>query len=258
MTFLYKVAKGDCIKEMAKIPDDSVDFVLTDLPYGTTACKWDSIIPFEPMWNQIWRIVKPDAAVAFFGSEPFSTKLRMSSFDQYKYDWYWDKKKSGNFVQAKRMPLKVIENVMIFSKGKTLPAYYPQMTLRDKPIQIGSTKTAQAIPVKNKAETHPRNKKYHTKYPVTQLSFDKDHSRKRIHPTQKPVKLLEYLIKTYTSEDEIVLDFTMGSGSTGVAAINQKRRFIGFDNDDNYFSMARERIKQALEDQENELKTDDT
>lgn len=246
MIIAYNINQGDCIENMKKIPDSSVNFILTDLPYGTTACKWDSVIPFEPMWEQIWRIVKPRAAVALFGSEPFSTKLRMSAFDAYKYDWYWDKKKSGNFVQANRMPLKVIENIMIFSKEKTLPVYYPQMTIRDKPIQIGSTMTAQAIPVKNNVETHPRNKKYYTKYPVTQLTFDKDHSRKRIHPTQKPVALLEYLIQTYTKVDDVVLDFTMGSGSTGVASIQQERRFIGIENDPKYFIMARERLENSL------------
>jgi site-specific DNA-methyltransferase (adenine-specific) len=151
---------------MKEIPDGSIDLVLTDPPYGTTACKWDSVIPFEPMWGEVWRVLKPSGACALFGSEPFSSFLRTSQIRQFKYDWYWDKKFGGNFVQAKRMPLKNIENIMIFSALKTLPNYYPMMITRDKPIKQGGTKTSEAIPVKNNKETHTA-KVYDKKYPLT-------------------------------------------------------------------------------------------
>jgi DNA modification methylase len=234
---------GDCLKEMARIPDGSVDFCLTDPPYGTTACKWDMVIPFEPMWKELHRIVKPNGAICLFGSEPFSSALRMSNIERFKYDWYWNKKFGGNFVQAKRMPLKSIECISVFSDGKTLPRYHPQMEKRDKAIVQGGTKTSEAIPVKNNKQTHTR-KTYVDKFPITELDFPKELGR-TIHPTQKPVTLLEYLIKTYTLEDETVLDFTMGSGSAGVAAENLNRKFIGIESDKKYFEIAKARIKKA-------------
>jgi len=232
--------QGDCLELMKNIPDGSVDFILTDPPYGTTACKWDTVIPFEPMWAELKRIIKPNGAIALFGSEPFSTTLRASNLEMYKYDWYWNKKFGGNFVQAKRMPLKNIEMVSVFSKSKKLPVYYPQMTKREKPIKQGGIKTSEAIPVKNNSKTH--NKKiYDKKYPLTLLDYPKNLGRTK-HPTEKPVSLISYLIRTYTLEGETVLDFTMGSGSTGCAAKNLNRNFIGIELDQNYFEIAKERI----------------
>lgn len=234
-----KLILGDCLEVMQDIPDKSIDAVITDPPYGITACKWDSVIPFEPMWEQLKRIAKDRAAILLFGSEPFSSLLRMSNFKYFKYDLYWNKKFGGNFVQAKRMPLKNIEPVSLFCFSKTFPFYYPQMVDRDKPITQGGIKTGEAIPIKNNKDTYTR-KVYDKKYPLTLLNFPKDLGN-TVHPTQKPVALMEYLIKTYTQEGETVLDFTMGSGTTGVACRNLKRNFIGIEKDPIYFQIAKNR-----------------
>lgn len=231
---------GDCLEKMQEIDDKSVDLILCDLPYGTTACKWDSIIPFEFLWLQYKRIIKENCPILLFGSEPFSSYLRFSNIKEYKYDWYWDKKFGGNFVQAKRMPLKSIETISVFSDGKTMPSYYPLMIDREVPIKQGGTKTASAIPVVNNAETHTK-KIYDKKYPVTRLDFPKDLGN-TVHPTQKPIDLLEYLIKTYTQENDLVLDNCFGSGSTLVAAKNLNRQFIGIEKEEKYFNIAKERL----------------
>lgn len=237
---LEALLHGDCLEVMKDIPDNSVDMVLTDPPYGTTACKWDTVIPFEPMWLELKRIVKDNGAICLFGSEPFSSALRMSNIKMYKYDWYWDKRNAGNSVQAKRMPLKNIELISVFNVAKTLPKYSPIFTYRDKPQRV-KRKTL------TKNESIPVNRKdidtsYTKKYPYTYLDFGMDYVNRGIHPNLKPVDLLEYLIKTYTQENEVVLDFTMGSGSTGVAAKNLNRDFIGIEQDDYYFSIAEARI----------------
>jgi len=230
----------DCLEVMKLITSGSIYAIITDPPYGTTACKWDSVIDFELMWEQLNRIIKPNGAIVLFGSEPFSSALRMSNIKNYKYDWYWNKKFGGNFVQAKRMPLKNIECVSVFCKGGKMPDYNPQMILRDKPIKQGGVKSSDAIPIKNNKHTHTK-KTYTHKYPITQMDYPKELGR-TVHPTQKPILLMEYLIKTYTNENETVLDFTMGSGSTGVAAKNTNRNFIGIEQDANYFNIATERI----------------
>ena len=234
----------DCLRALRAIPDNSVDMVLADLPYGTTACKWDVVIPFEPMWSEIWRVVRPDGAVCLFGSEPFSTHLRMSAIDHYRYDWYWDKKFGGNFVQAKRMPLKSVETISVFAKHQALPRYFPIMTDRAAPIVQGGTKTAAAIPVKNRAETHTK-RVYDKKYPVTLLPYPKELGRTQ-HPTQKPVELRDYLMRTHTLAGETVLDFCMGSGSTGVASLRAKRQFIGIEKDPDYFEIARSSLRDEV------------
>ena len=231
---------GDCLEVMKSIPSGSIDAIITDPPYGTTACKWDSVIDFKLMWLELNRIIKPNGAIVLFGSEPFSSALRMSNIKNYKYDWYWNKKFGGNFVQAKRMPLKSIECVSIFSNGGKMPDYTPQMILRDKAIKQGGVKTSEAIPIKNNNKTHTK-KTYTHKYPLTLMDYPKELGR-TVHPTQKPLLLMEYLVKTYTNENETVLDFTMGSGSTGVAAKNLNRNFIGIEQDENYFNIAKERI----------------
>jgi site-specific DNA-methyltransferase (adenine-specific) len=227
---------------MPTLPSHCVDLILCDLPYGTTACSWDAVIPFDALWHQYQRLIRGNKAIVLFGSEPFSSHLRMAAIKAYKYDWYWDKKFGGNFVQAKRMPLKNIETISVFSFGKTLPPYHPQMTTRDVAIVQGGTKTALAIPVKNNGATHTR-KIYVEKYPVTRLDFPKALG-KTIHPTQKPLTLIEYLIKTYTDKGDTVLDNCAGSGTTGVACINTGRRFIGIESDRKYFKMAQRRMLQ--------------
>ena len=238
VTSEYGLLFGDCLERMKEIPDGSIDLVLTDPPYGTTSCKWDSIIPFEPMWAELKRIIKPNGAIALFGSEPFSSSLRMSNIKQYKYDWVWDKVKTGNPLNAKIMPLNRTENIMVFIKGKNF--YYPIKTPRDKPkssgnVAEGSVRCFQGVKQENKIYTE--------KYPTNLLTFSNANQKGKLHPTQKPVPLLEYLIKTYTNEGETVLDFTMGSGSTGVACLNTNRKFIGVEREEKYFNIAKERLE---------------
>ena len=246
---MYNLIRGDCLKEMQNIPDESIDMILCDLPYGTTACRWDSVIPFAPMWEQLNRIIKPNGAIVLFGSEPFSSALRMSNIKNYCYDWVYDKKFGANFVQAKRQPIKIHENLLVFSKNGKMPIYHPQKTPRDKPIKKGGNKQSQAIPIaitENSIAFGESKKEYNDKYPETILHYNCREGR-GLHPTQKPVALLEYLIKTYTLEGETVLDFTMGSGSTGVACINTGRDFIGIELDEKYFNIAKERIDKSTE-----------
>lgn len=227
---------GDCLELMKTIPDGSVDLILTDPPYGTTACKWDSVIPFAPMWEELKRIIKPNGAIVLFGSEPFSSALRMSNIKQYKYDWVWDKKLPSGMQIAKYRPMQRHENIMIFSNGGT-PNYYP----------IRTPQKQRTGKIYSKSESSPiayddgKLKIYRDKNPQSIIEFYK-RDGKALHPTQKPVTLLEYLIKTYTQEKETVLDFTMGSGSTGVACINTGRNFIGIEMDETYFNIARNRI----------------
>lgn len=231
---------GDCLERMREIPDGSVDMVLTDPPYGTTACKWDSVIPFEPMWSELERLIKPDGAIILFGSEPFSSMLRCSNIKMFKYDWIWDKVNSGSGLLAKKQPLKQHEILHVFSKSS--PNYYPIMTkgkLRNKK-SYGSKKDSVTGFIEPSNDNH--NDMY---YPKTIIEFSNASQKGKAHPTQKPVALLEYLIKTYTQEGETVLDFTMGSGSTGVAAKNLNRSFIGIERDINFYGVACERILTA-------------
>ena len=228
---------GDCLEVMKQIPDASVDAIITDPPYGTTACKWDSVIPFDLMWAQLKRIIKPNGAIVLFGSEPFSSALRMSNIKQYKYDWIWDKKIPSGMSYARHQPMRQHECVSIFCFSKTL--YNPQLTLRDKPIKSGGMTKGETT---NNSKLKPLNKTYDYKQPTSLIKFDKIR-KGSLHPTQKPVELIEYLIKTYTNENETVLDFTMGSGTTGVACKNTNRNFIGIEKDENYFNIAKERIE---------------
>lgn len=229
-----KLYLGDCLEIMKQIPDNSIDLVLTDPPYGTTACKWDSVIPFEPMWKELKRIC--NGTVALFGNEPFSSSLRMSNIKEFKYDWIWLKNCSDGFLQAKKRPMRKSESIHIFGKGK----YYPQLDKVDpyKYKRQPSGKRSEIAKVINDAG--PMYEIRDFKYPSNIIAFDKP--RKRQHPSQKPVALLEYLIKTYTLEGETVLDFTMGSGSTGVACKNLNRNFIGIEKDEKYFEIAKTRL----------------
>jgi site-specific DNA-methyltransferase (adenine-specific) len=243
---VIKLMQGDCLERMKEIPDGSVDMILTDPPYGTSACKWDSIIPLEPMWEQLKRIIKPNVAIILFGSEPFSSFLRTSNIKMYKYDWVWEKDRGSNFLNYKYQPSKNYENIMVFSDGATSFVksgancpYNPEMVKGkayeqkqgrggDAVVRAGS-RNGKNIVTKNKGERYPNAIQHFT-------------SEKGLHPTQKPVALMEYLIKTYTSESETVLDFCLGSGTTGVAAKNLNRKFIGIELDEEYFKIAQDRI----------------
>lgn len=236
---MIELLNGDCLELMKQIPDKSIDAIITDPPYGTTACKWDSVIPFDLMWTELNRIIKPNGAIVLFGSEPFSSALRISNIKHYKYDWIWDKKIPSGMSYARHQPMRQHECVSIFCNGKTL--YNAQLTLRDKPIKSGGMTKGETT---NNSKLKPLNKNYNYKQPTSLIKFDKIR-KGSIHPTQKPVALLEYLAKTYTNENETILDFTMGSGTTGVACINTSRKFIGIERDTHYFEVARKRIEEA-------------
>lgn len=228
---------GDCLELMKDIPDGSIDMILCDLPYGTTACKWDVIIPFEPLWEQYNRIIKDNGAIVLFGSEPFSSYLRMSNIKNFKYDWIWNKKLAGNGILAKKQPLKIHEIVSVFNSG----IYIPQMTKGRYRKKMGLKESE--ITGGNSFAKQTENDLY---YPQTIQEFSTANMRKgRLHPTQKPVELLEYLIKTYTNEGEIVLDNCMGSGSTCVACVNTNRHYIGFELDPNYYNIACKRLDEV-------------
>ena len=231
---------GDCLEVMDKlIADDiKVDAIITDPPYGTTACKWDSVIPMPEMWERLNKLIKPNGAIVLFGSEPFSSVLRMSNIKNYKYDWVWDKKKAGNIFIAKYQPMKTFENVMIFSKEKH--NYYPIMEKRDNVKKSKNYGTGESIGGNKVKED--KKYTYTHRYPKAILEISNASQKGKVHPTQKPVALMEYLIKTYTNEGETVLDFTMGSGSTGVACMNTNRNFIGIEMDETYFKISQERI----------------
>ena len=232
--------KGGCLERMKEIPDGSVDLILTDPPYGTTACKWDSVIPLEPMWVELKRIIKPNGAIVMTASQPFTTTLIASNMKMFKYCWVWDKKFAANFPQAKRQPLRVHEDIVVFGN---VPKYYPQMLKRDAPIKKGANKGARVFGgVGGLGREDYEGKVYDEKYPCTILKFSSRDEKRGLHPTQKPVALMEYLIKTYTNENETVLDFTMGSGTTGVACKNLNRKFIGIEKDETYFKIAQDRI----------------
>ena len=237
-----ELIQGDCLEVMKDIPDGSIDAVICDPPYGTTACKWDSVIPFEPMWEQLKRVIKPNGAILLFGSEPFSSALRMSNIKNYKYDWIWDKKIPSGMCNAKIMPMRQSELISVFIEGKNF--YYPQMEKRPKPLKGGKI-YGNSESAGNRGTKSLEAKYYTHKYPTTHLVYDKIR-KGSIHPTQKPVALMEYLIKTYTNEGETVLDFTMGSGTTGVACKNLNRNFIGIELDPKYFKIAEKRINENL------------
>ena len=233
---MINLIHGDCLEKMKDIPGGSVDFICCDPPYGTTACKWDTVIPFPLMWEQLNRIIKPNGAVALFGSEPFSSALRMSNIKNYKYDWIWHKKVGANFGSVRYQPLKVHEVVSVFNKHD----YYPQKTY-DTTQPFGKVTEN----VKSSVSATRKNCKTKQGYPKSIQTYQRPNNLVDGyfgHPTQKPVKLIEYLIKTYTNENETVFDFTMGSGTAGVACKNLNRSFIGIEQDDKYFDIAEKRI----------------
>ena len=236
-----KLYQGDCLEVMDKLIAEGVkvDTIITDPPYGTTACKWDSIIPFDEMWLRLNKLIKPNGAIVLFGSEPFSSALRMSNIKNYKYDWVWDKKKGGNPLLSKIQPIKITENILIFNSK----IYNPQMTERDKPKSRGKNKGNISDTTKN---AFTENKTYTQKYPKNIIEVSNANQKDKVHPTQKPVALMEYLIKTYTNENELVLDFTMGSFTTAIACLNIKRNFIGIELDENYFKIGSKRVEEHL------------
>ena len=237
----YKLYKGDCLEVMDGLIALGVKFdaIITDPPYGTTRCKWDSIIPLDEMWNRLNKLIKPNGAIVLFGNEPFTSQLICSNLKGFKYRWDWNKRIPSGMSYAKYRPMQQTEDISIFTKNGEKTTYNPQMIKRDKPIKgggIGKSDSAFTRTYK------PLKKTYEYKNPVTLIEFDKIR-KGAIHPTQKPVELLEYLIKTYTNEGDLVLDFTCGSGSTGVACLNTGRRFVGVELDEKYFNIAKERLE---------------
>ena len=243
-----KLLNGDCLELMKDIPDKSVDMILCDLPYGTSSAQWDKIIDSEKMWKEYERIITDKGAIVLFGVEPFSSHLRLSNTKLYKYDWKWNKKKGANFLNSKFQPFKITEDIMVFSKSassyskKGSMNYFPILE-NGKPYKSvngnDNRKIERSSNVRSKIKKI-ENKNDGTRLPKNLLTFDLD--KEKYHSTQKPVDLLEYLIKTYTLEGMTVLDNCMGSGSTGVACKNTNRNFIGIELDEEYFKIAKERI----------------
>ena len=243
LTENYKLYNGDCLEIMDKLIEEGVvvDAIITDPPYGTTACKWDSVIPFDDMWERLNKLIKPNGAIVLFGNEPFSSALRMSNIKNYKYDWIWEKEQGTNQLNAKKMPLRNSENISVFYKKQC--TYNPQFEKGNpyKADRCTYSKNIESTYGKQVDRVVTVNDGY--RYPLTIIKFNRElSSKKRVHPTQKPILLMEYLIKTYTNENELVLDFTMGSGSTGVACINCNRRFIGIELEEEYFNISINRI----------------
>ena len=243
-----KIYNEDCLEGMKRIADGAVDCIITDLPYGTTACAWDSVIPFEPLWEQFKRVTKPNAAIVLFGSEPFSSALRMSNIGMYKYDWYWRKPKGTGHLNAEKQPMRDIEVISVFYRQQS--TYNPQFT-KGEPF---GNKSGKSHFVSEAGETTygkfasgpgTRNDNPGRRYPKQCIEFGVV-ERDTDHPTQKPVDLLRYLILTYSNEGDTILDATIGSGTTAVAALMEKRHFIGFETNKEYFDIAQGRIDQVL------------
>lgn len=231
---------------MKTIEDNSIDAIITDPPYGTTACKWDSVIPFDPMWEQLNRVIKKNGAIVLFGSEPFSSALRMSNIKNYKYDWVWVKNLKTDNLNARKKPMSGNELISVFCE-KLGGTYNPQKRKRTTEAKSGNKKNSKTSVYGGQKEIYNDRQSDWINPDTVLLNFKCVHnSSGKVHPTQKPVALLEYLIKTYTLENETVLDFTMGSGTTGVACKNLNRKFIGIEKDDKYFQIAQERINSTL------------
>ena len=242
---MYKLYNGDCLEIMDKLIEEGVkvDCILTDIPYGTTACKWDNVIPFDKMWERLNKLIKLNGAIVLFADgSRFSSILISSNIKNYKHKWVWNKNNSCGFALAKQRPFQVCEDILVFGEGKV--NYYPVMEERGKPrLKSGYSVSDNYNIIPSKSNT--KNNLY---YPKNLLNFSNANQKGKVHPTQKPVPLLEYLVKTYTNENEneTILDFTMGSGSTGVACMNTGRRFIGIELDNNYFNIASKRIEEAF------------
>lgn len=249
---MIKLLHGDCLELMQDLGENSIDLVLTDPPYGTTACKWDSIIPLDKMWKLLHEPKKDNVPVVLFGIEPFSSYLRMSNIDQFKYDWIWHKNMVSGVAQAKNKPITTHELIHVFSEGATVHASQTARRVPYNPqglIEINKTMknhTHDQIKAGGIGQRPSHKKTYvqtHTNYPKSILYFDCVNRSDSLHPTQKPVALMEYLISTYTNEGDTVLDFCMGSGTTGIACKNLNRNFIGIEKDEEYFKIAKDRIE---------------
>ena len=240
---MIELLQGDCLELMKDIPDGSVDMILADLPYGTTAIKWDVVIPFERLWEQYKRVIKHNGAIVLFGTEPFSSNLRVSNLEMYKYDWIWEKPQGVNFAQCNHMPMSVYETISVFGNfgmsknAKVQPVYNPQGLIR-----VNKKKKAKTFSDHRPTSNNKDHIQKFTNYPRQVIRFPQERG---FHPTQKPVSLMEYLIKTYTNKGETVLDNCMGSGTTGVACKNTGRNFIGMELDETYFNAAKKRIEEA-------------
>lgn len=234
---------GDCLERMKEIPDGSVDMILCDLPYGTTQCKWDSVLDLDRLWEQYKRVAKPNAAIVLFAQTPFDKVLGCSNLSMLKYEWIWEKTAATGHLNAKKMPMKAHENILVFY-DKT-PAYNPQMLYEQKPTNNFTKRNGDGECYGSTVEISGGGST--TRYPRSVQVFKSDKQKVSLHPTQKPLALCEYLIKTYTEEGQVVLDNTMGSGTTGVACVNTKRNFIGIEMDENYFKIATNRINTSKE-----------
>lgn len=238
---LDKIYNEDCLVGMNRIPDHSIDAIICDLPYGTTQCSWDVIIPFELLWKQYKRIIKDNGAIILFGAEPFSSYLRLSNIKWYKYDWVWDKVKGVGFLNAKKQPMRNHELISVFYKKQC--TYNPQKTFSHERKSFRSKKCQTEV-------YGTMNQDYHydstERYPRSIQVFKTDTQNSSLHPNQKPMKLLEYLIMTYTNEGETILDNCMGSGTTAIACLNTKRHYIGFEKERKYYDIAQERIKNHI------------
>lgn len=255
---------GDCLNIMNQLSDKSIDCIICDLPYGTTACSWDIIIPFDKLWEQYNRIIKQQGAIILFGQEPFSSMVRTSQLNLYRYEWIWQKQRPSNFQQMGYQCGRITENIMIFSKSNAVYSgknqvtmnYYPQMETRDKSrISPKDTIQGQNNIIHNyNGSGNDEYKVYNEKFPTNIIKFNTVEGKDRVHPTQKPIDLLEYLIKTYTKENELVLDNCMGSGSTGVACKLLNRDFIGIELDKNYYNIAENRINNTTQNNKGTVK----
>jgi DNA modification methylase len=237
----YELKLGDTLERMSEIPDGSIDMICTDLPYGTTNCRWDSVIPFEPLWEAYRRVTKKNAAIVLTASQPFTSALVMSNVKDFKYDWTWRKPKGTGHLNAKKMPMRDKEDIVVFYQEQC--TYNPQMTTGTPYAAKGGEKQSE-----NWGEQKNRkgNDNSGLRYPKQVQEWGA--VEQTVHPTQKPVALMEYLIRTYTNPGELVLDNTMGSGTTGVACMNTGRRFIGIERDENYFAICQERVHRAYVD----------
>jgi site-specific DNA-methyltransferase (adenine-specific) len=259
---MVQLLRGDCLELMKQIPDKSIDAVITDPPYGSTCCAWDSVVPLAPMWEQLKRIIKPNGAIVLFGSQPFTSALIMSNPKMFKYEWVWEKSKGCNFTHAKNMPIKFTESLIVFSKapighnmqlGEKRMRYNPQGIIKVDKKWSRPRKYENGHGLKRDSHKLERIIEFEN-YPTNILRVGNSDNRERgLHPTQKPVALMEYLIKTYTNEGETVLDFTAGSGTLGVAAINTNRNAILIERDAEYFKIIEKRISEAEQSKKNNL-----
>lgn len=251
-----KLYNGDCLEVMQQLIDKGVkvDAIITDIPYGTTKCTWDIVIPFDKMWECLKKLRKDTSPIVLFGNEPFSSFLRASNISEYKYDWYWQKERPTNIFQIKKRPGKVIENICVFYKSSVM--YVPQMTVYKGAKRTNKVKDGKLGVLIDSGNKKPKEyEDIGSRYPLSVLKFTRDVLTSNLHPTQKPLALMEYLVKTYTNVGDTVLDFTMGAGTTGVACRNLNRNFIGIELNKKYFNIAKERIERVEEGEVNDLES---